>query len=52
MLIDPYDDEAQDILLAEQRQRAYQRELNAHPHCSDPYHPGCALCDEEGDEDE
>ena len=51
-LLDENDPDAYAIQQYERRQRAYKNELNAHPHCSDPYHPGCALCDYEYEEGE
>lgn len=46
---DPPDDDA----LEEQRIWLHQRRMArlraAHPHCSDPDHPGCDLCSEDDD---
>lgn len=42
-------DDARQEALAE---RDYRRQLDRHPHCADPDHPGCERCrDEENDHD-
>lgn len=35
----------------EQHQRRYLEQLRRHPDCSDPGHPGCDECDQEGSDE-
>lgn len=39
----------EDISAHESYHKSYIGELNKYPHCSDPDHPGCVLC-EDGEE--
>lgn len=38
-----------DELQNDQKQRWYDYQLIKHPDCSDPDHPGCECCEEEGE---
>lgn len=36
----------------DQARKRYEYQLNAHPDCADPDHPGCKYCDDEHEDGE
>ncbi|MDZ7789707.1 MAG: hypothetical protein U5L08_04285 [Xanthomonadales bacterium] len=46
-IVDDYEDERAELRAETLHQRRYQRQLDAHPQCNDPDHPGCEQCEDE-----
>lgn len=49
-LLDLDDIEAAELRRQDAGERRHQRALLRHPDCTDPDHPGCEYCLEEGDD--